>query len=624
MATNDFLVFGGGSSPNVIDQPSYAALAARLAGFQSGTALSAQLNKVWRQSSIMAAVLAQFTANFSGQNSVDDGTTATLLANLQAAINAAGITAPQFDSSTSFATTAFVQRALGNYAGALVINAASTLTKAAAGQIVELNGTSTFITTLPLSAVVGVGGRMAFINQSGVDQTVATQGTENIWSYFGGLVSSIVLHSGDSLELFSRGGQWDICGGTVGLRNVQGATTQTPPQFDNSTKIATTASVNLRGMAPAGALAYGSNQTLTGAQAGSIVYLTGAGGITITLPPASSVLSSGGFLLSNLTSGTVTVAPQAGNFIDSGATFLAPGDNLMVLSDASSSWHRVFHSNMQNPNFSGQPTAVTPGQFDNSNRLATTAFAQRASGGVVGAVRNASMYVSAVSASANFTADEIVVETALGGGLFRLAGFNKAINLAATGAGGMDTGAAPANGYVALYAIYNPSTASVALLATNATSSVAPSVYSGANMPSGYTASALVSVWPTNGSGQFAAGFQADRKISITNVNVLSTSTVQASILPLSIANAVPPNAKTARGFASVGTSASNAYGTFNAASSTAGLGLQQFQGQLTGSFTMNVTFDDVQMIAQQTLCYAVIVNTGTMSANIYVSGYTF
>lgn len=624
MATNDFLVFGGGSSPNVIDQPTYAALAARLAGFQSGTALSAQLNKVWRQSSIMAAVLAQFTANFSGQNSVDDGTTATLVANLQAAINAAGITAPQFDSSTSFATTAFVQRALGNYAGALVINAASTLTKAAAGQIVELNGTSTFITTLPLSAVVGVGGRMAFINQSGVDQTVATQGTENIWSYFGGLVSSIVLHSGDSLELFSRGGQWDICGGTVGLRNVQGATTQTPPQFDNSTKIATTASVNLRGMAPAGALAYGSNQTLTGAQAGSIVYLTGAGGITITLPPASSVLSSGGFLLSNLTSGTVTVAPQAGNFIDSGATSLAPGDNLMVLSDASSSWHRVFHSNMQNPNFSGQPTAVTPGQFDNTNRLATTAFAQRASGGVVGAVRNASMYVSAASASANFTADEIVVETTLGGGFFRLAGFNKPINLTATGAGGMDTGVAPANGYVALYAIYNPSTASVALLATNATSSVVPSVYSGANMPNGYTASALVSVWPTNGSGQFAPGFQTDRKIGIANINVLSTSTVQASVVPLSIANAVPPNARTARGFASIGTSASSAYATFNAASSGAPLGMQQFQAQLTNSFTMNITFDDVQMTAQQTMYYAAIVNTGTMSANIYISGYTF
>ncbi|KVU48235.1 hypothetical protein WK69_11035 [Burkholderia ubonensis] len=86
MATNDFLPFGGGGAANVIDQPTYAALAARLTGFQSGTAQSAQLNKVWRQSSIMAAVLAQFIANQTGQNATDDGTTATLLSNLATAV----------------------------------------------------------------------------------------------------------------------------------------------------------------------------------------------------------------------------------------------------------------------------------------------------------------------------------------------------------------------------------------------------------------------------------------------------------------------------------------------------------------------------------------------------------
>ncbi|WP_198389686.1 hypothetical protein [Burkholderia ubonensis] len=86
MATNDFLAFGGGGAANVIDQATYAALAARLTGFQSGTAQSAQLNKVWRQSSIMAAVVAQFAADYSGQNSTDDGTTPTLEANLIAAI----------------------------------------------------------------------------------------------------------------------------------------------------------------------------------------------------------------------------------------------------------------------------------------------------------------------------------------------------------------------------------------------------------------------------------------------------------------------------------------------------------------------------------------------------------
>lgn len=89
MATeNDFLVFAGGSSANVITQAQYAALAALLTGFQSGVAASNQLNKVWRQSSIMSAMIAQFIVDKSGQPAIDDGTTATLEANFELGIKA--------------------------------------------------------------------------------------------------------------------------------------------------------------------------------------------------------------------------------------------------------------------------------------------------------------------------------------------------------------------------------------------------------------------------------------------------------------------------------------------------------------------------------------------------------
>ncbi|WP_354677167.1 hypothetical protein [Cupriavidus plantarum] len=81
---NDFLVFGGAAGANVINQSTYAALTARSAGFSSGIAQSGQLNKVWRQSSIMSAVLAQFIADRTGLDVLDDGTTATILANLKA------------------------------------------------------------------------------------------------------------------------------------------------------------------------------------------------------------------------------------------------------------------------------------------------------------------------------------------------------------------------------------------------------------------------------------------------------------------------------------------------------------------------------------------------------------
>lgn len=86
---NDFLPFATGPGANVVDQATYAALTALTTGFLSGTAQSMQLNKVWRQSSIMSAVIAQFIVAQTGQAAVDDGTTPTLLANFTKAVNAA-------------------------------------------------------------------------------------------------------------------------------------------------------------------------------------------------------------------------------------------------------------------------------------------------------------------------------------------------------------------------------------------------------------------------------------------------------------------------------------------------------------------------------------------------------
>jgi len=93
------------------------------------------------------------------------------------------------------------------------------------------------------------------------------------------------------------------------------------------------------------------------------------------------------------------------------------------------------------------------------------------------------MILSAAAFQATFTADEIVVGSALGGAAHKIGSFNPLMNLGATGAGGMDTGTPPASGYVALYAIYNPTSGAAALLATNATTSVAPTIYGGAHMP---------------------------------------------------------------------------------------------------------------------------------------------
>lgn len=83
---NEILPFGLGAESNVMTQAEYEALAARSGGFSSGVAKSEQLNKVWRQSSFVASVLADFIAKQSGNNVLDDGNVAVLLANLELAI----------------------------------------------------------------------------------------------------------------------------------------------------------------------------------------------------------------------------------------------------------------------------------------------------------------------------------------------------------------------------------------------------------------------------------------------------------------------------------------------------------------------------------------------------------
>lgn len=87
MATNDFLVFGVNAGANVMSQADYAALASRGNGFSAGTAVSAQLNKAWRQSSVIASVVAQYIADNSGKDVLDNGNPTAVLNNLSLAIS---------------------------------------------------------------------------------------------------------------------------------------------------------------------------------------------------------------------------------------------------------------------------------------------------------------------------------------------------------------------------------------------------------------------------------------------------------------------------------------------------------------------------------------------------------
>lgn len=237
----------------------------------------------------------------------------------------------------------------------------------------------------------------------------------------------------------------------------------------------------------------------------------------------------------------------------------------------------------------------------------------------VGYVLNGRMSVTAASATATFTADVVVPSTALNGTAYSLSSYSQAINLGTTGAGGMDNGSAPASGFVSLYAIYNPGSITTSILAINASTS-SGTIYSGTHMPSGYTASALIGVWPTDGSRRFVVGFQLNRSISIVPGTVVLSGGTASSYTAVDLSSAVPPNTKTVNARMSGGNSKDLvAY----SASSTSGIGEQLFTAAIGGLAPLGMTLQMIGMsiITTQTIYYKA---SSSEPLSIQVNGYTF
>ena len=253
-----------------------------------------------------------------------------------------------------------------------------------------------------------------------------------------------------------------------------------------------------------------------------------------------------------------------------------------------------------------------------------------ASVAVGGVTRKAQMSVTTASATGTFTADEILVETALGASQpLLLSSYSQACNLATTGAGGMDTGSAPVSGFVSLYAIAKADGTKNILACAVATSS--GSIYGGANMPSGYTYSALLGIWPTNGSSQFVAGFQLDRKFFYQTLSTVATGlTGPTTLTSRSISSSVPAAARTADIILS-NTSGGGANTWYAVASDATGTAIWAFAniGGATplsfpaglGSPSQMATFKDVPLITSQTVYW--MERQGTSSGQFYVGGYS-
>lgn len=125
-----------------------------------------------------------------------------------------GGTPPQFDNTTKTATTAFVQRALGNFQYIVGVNAPFSLSALNCGQIVAINTPGQV--TLPLASSVTSGAAIGFLAATS-GASVVPQGGNNI--YTGGSArASIALGGGDSLLLVSDTANWYVYSGSAQLQ----------------------------------------------------------------------------------------------------------------------------------------------------------------------------------------------------------------------------------------------------------------------------------------------------------------------------------------------------------------------------------------------------------------------
>lgn len=249
--------------------------------------------------------------------------------------------------------------------------------------------------------------------------------------------------------------------------------------------------------------------------------------------------------------------------------------------------------------------------------------ASKRSGTISGLLANASFSIPAASLTGTFKADELTVQSAVNGVGYRLQNFSKVINLGTTGAGGMDIGPAPVNGFVALYAIYNSDTGEQNILAFNSTSTIAPSVYGGGKMPAGFNASALISVWATDATGKLKVGAQRGRKIYIP----LSMAYDGSAILnasPLSLAGIVPPNALEIAGEVVISNGAQTAsYINMVISADGKGIGQQILSGSLANGAGLASNFS-APVLGGQTIYIYCQSTSGVPRFELYVSSYLF
>ena len=233
---NDFLPFAVGGGANVLDQSVYAADTTLLAnGVQTGAASSAQANKTWRQPTIIASVIAQYINAKTGQNTIDDGTTSTLLTNFADAIINNAVTIDTGTTPNTYSGTLSPTPTLSDGFKILFKPSTSNTTIST----FNLNGLGAAAIVTPTGPLVG--GEMT----AGNFYQLAWLSSVSSWLLLGAQATALTQATSDnSTKIATTAYVKNQAYATIASPNLTGIpTAPTPGSGDNSATLATTAFV---------------------------------------------------------------------------------------------------------------------------------------------------------------------------------------------------------------------------------------------------------------------------------------------------------------------------------------------------------------------------------------------
>ena len=220
-----------------------------------------------------------------------------------------------FSNDGSLATTQYVQRALGSYAGQTNYAGNTILTAADVGKLSIFTAAATV--TLPEWATVPPGGILAIVSGGGSPVTVQAKAGESLGTQ-SGQNGPFTIPSA-TFAVFRRLLQapgWSLDSGDASLKYspmMSGAHWVTQPQFSNNKALATTEFVQRALGSFSGQTNYTGDTVLTAVNVGQLTVMDGVS--TVTLPEASTVPP--GSLITLVGNNTYTVKAKAGETLAS-------------------------------------------------------------------------------------------------------------------------------------------------------------------------------------------------------------------------------------------------------------------------------------------------------------------